>query len=370
MGVGHTHAHVLREWQAHPPAGASLTCVSDDAAAVYSGMLPGVLAGDYAPAAMEIDLTRLCASAGADLVIARVAGLDVGTRHLHFEDRPPLPFDMLSIGVGSVPSFDGVDVADAERTVPIKPMQTFLPRLDARLREAKRERGSRPLRMVTVGGGAGGVEVTLCLPFHVGVVLGAGVRVEQTILAGSQSLLPGSATSAVARVERVLRRRGVRFVAGRRVTRVDGSRLDLDDGTPIESDVTVWATGAVAPPVLSRMGLPTGADGFLLTSATLQSTGGAPVFAVGDTGSIVGERTPKAGVYAVRQGPVLWDNLQRALDGRPLRRFEPQRHFLRLLNVGEGCAIGEWRGVSFEGAWCRRLKDFIDVRFVARYRPS
>jgi selenide,water dikinase len=136
----------------------------------------------------------------------------------------------------------------------------------------------------------------------------------------------------------------------------------------MEADVVLWATGAAAPPVLSRMGLPTDAGGFLLTTNTLQSTGSASVFAVGDTGSIDGVPTPKAGVYAVRQGPVLWSNLQRMMSTAPLRRYAPQRTFLRLVNTGDGRAIGEWRGLSFEGVWCRRLKDIIDRGFVGRYQ--
>src|SRR4029079_616942 len=148
----------------------------------------------------------------------------------------------------------------------------------------------------------------------------------------------------------------------------EGATITLDDRSMLDAYVVVWATGAAAPPVLSCMGLPTDAGGFLLTSETLQSTNGAAVFAVGDAGSIEGVPTPKAGVYAVRQGPVLWSNLQRVLSAAPLRPYAPQRTFLRLLNTGAGRAIGEWRRIEFEGVWCRRLKDFIDRGFVGRYK--
>jgi NADH dehydrogenase FAD-containing subunit len=94
------------------------------------------------------------------------------------------------------------------------------------------------------------------------------------------------------------------------------------------------------------------------------------VFAVGDSGTIAGAPTPKAGVYAVRQGPILWENIQCLLAGAPLRPYVPQSGFLRLLNTGEGRAIGEWKAWSFEGRWLWRLKDRIDRRFVARYQVS
>jgi pyridine nucleotide-disulfide oxidoreductase family protein len=368
LGVGHTNAHVLREWRARPLPHARLFCVSDHDVATYSGMLSGVLAGEYPPDAMAINLRRFCDAAGAQLEIAQVTGLNVPDRQLVFADRPPLGFDVLSIGVGSVPSWQGVDCVDSSQVVQVKPMQTFLARLHARLRAAIVARGTVPLRIVTVGGGAGGVEVTLCLPAYLRAELGANARFEHTIVCGGPDILPGSARGTVERVTRIYQRRGVEIIRSRLVTRVDGAGITLDDGARMEADVVLWATGAAAPPVLSRMGLPTDAGGFLLTKDTLQSTGSASVFAVGDTGSIDGVPTPKAGVYAVRQGPVLWSNLQRMMSTAPLRRYAPQRTFLRLVNTGDGRAIGEWRGISFEGVWCRRLKDIIDRGFVGRYR--
>ena len=154
------------------------------------------------------------------------------------------------------------------------------------------------------------------------------------------------------------------------MVRIGRRHLVLDDSRAIETDLVVWVTGASAPAWLATLGLPTDARGFLLTDACLQTTAGAPVFAVGDSGTIADSPTPKAGVYAVRHGPILWENLQRVLAGAPPRPFAPQSGFLRLLNTGDGRAIGEWRDWSFEGRWCWRLKDRIDRRFVSAYQAS
>jgi NADH dehydrogenase FAD-containing subunit len=102
---------------------------------------------------------------------------------------------------------------------------------------------------------------------------------------------------------------------------------------------------------------------------TLQIRGHAEVFAAGDCATLAdAPNIPKAGVYAVREGPVLAFNLLAALEGRPLRRYRPQHDFLTLLNLGDGTAAGARCGVAFAGRWVRRLKDRIDRRFVARYR--
>ena len=370
LGIGHTNAHVLHKWRMQPPQGARLTCVSNDAVSAYSGMLPGVLAGQYPPERMEIDLAQLCAAAGARLVIAAVTGLDAARRQLLFADDSPLPFDVLSIGIGSVPTVEGVEIADATRLLPIKPMQTFLARLDERLRQAMDQRRGLPIRLAIVGGGAGGVELALCLPSHMRTLLGENAHLDQTVVSADERLVPGSLKGTARRIQRALARRGVRLVAGRRVVGVEGGRLALDAGLTVEADVILWATGAAAPPLLATLGLPTDARGFLLTVETLQSTSGAPIFAVGDTGTIAGSRTAKAGVYAVRQGPVLWENIQRMLTGEPLRRYTPQRGFLKLVNTGDGRAIGEWKGLSFEGAWCWWLKDYIDGRFMDKLQST
>jgi selenide,water dikinase len=368
LGIGHTNAQVLRLWRMRPPPGVRLTCVSNHAVATYSGMLPGVLAGQYPRERMEIDLVRLCAAAGARLVVADANGLDVAAQTLLFASGPPLPFDVLSIGIGSVPTYHGVEIVDGTRLLPIKPMQTFLDRLDERLRQASDERRGKPIRVAIVGGGAGGIELAFCLPFRMRTLLGGDARIEETIISGDERIVPGSLDATARRIRRVLKRRGVGLAAGRRVVRVDKGQLALDDGTIVDADLIIWATGAAAPSSLATFGLPTDARGFLLTADTLQTTSGAPVFVVGDTGTIAASPTPKAGVYAVRQGPVLWQNIQRMLAGRLLQKYTPQTGFLKLLNTGDGRAIGEWQVASFEGRWCWRLKDYIDRRFMDKYQ--
>jgi NADH dehydrogenase FAD-containing subunit len=92
------------------------------------------------------------------------------------------------------------------------------------------------------------------------------------------------------------------------------------------------------------------------------------VFAVGDSGTIAETPTPKAGVYAIRQGPILWKNLARLLAGQPLLQYAPRSNFLKLLNTGDGQALGEYLGWSFQGRWVWKVKDWIDGRFMDQFR--
>jgi selenide,water dikinase len=376
LGLGHTNAHVLRMWRMQPIPDARLTCVSNFPTVTYSGMLPGVLAGQYPPERMEIDLVRLCAAAGARLIIDEVSGLDVPQRRLLFADRTPVPFDVLSIGIGSIPQFNGVEV-EADFVLTIKPMQTFLARLTDRLKfiathSAATRQGSAatsdaPLRIAIVGGGAGGVEVAFCIPHHVRRIL-RDVPLQIALIHSGETLVPGAMPRTSRVVERELRCRGVELHLGRSVARVTDADFTLDDGRQLPADLVIWATGAAPPPLLAALDLPKDGRGFLLTRPTLQTTADAPIFIVGDTGTRHSNPTAKAGVYAVRQGPVLWENLHNQLVGRPLIPYEPQPNFLKLLNTGDGRAIGEYKGVTLHNAWLWRLKDRIDGRFMDKYQ--
>lgn len=365
LGAGHTNSHVLRMWKMAPLAGARLTCVSDFSIATYSGMLPGTLAGLYSPEQMQIDLVRFCASAGVRLLTGRVTGLDLPRRRLLFDDRPELPFDVLSIGIGSVPNDDAVEEDAA--VLAIKPMQTFLPRLDERVDALRANIAERPLRLAVVGGGAGGVEISFCLPFHLRKRW-PGLAFELELIDKHGALPHGADDKTAAVVRRELERRGVRLTLGRSVVSVADGQLTFDDGAQRPIDLALWATSAEGPSLLAGLGLPVDERGFLLTHATLQTTAEAPVFVVGDSGTSLEHPAPKAGVYAVRQGPILWENLQRTLSGRPLVEYVPQRGFLSLLATGDRRAVLSYKGFSAHAGWCWKLKDYIDSRFMAKYQ--
>jgi selenide,water dikinase len=189
-----------------------------------------------------------------------------------------------------------------------------------------------------------------------------------TVVSATDQLIGGVSSKTAAAARRELERRGVELHLGKRATGTSAGVVTLDDGLELDADLVIWATSAVGPPLLSRFGLSTNAEGFLRTRGTLQSVDDPAIFAVGDTGTIEGERIPKAGVYAVRQGPVLWENLKRYLRGEPPREYRPQTGFLKLFNTGDGTAIGEYKGFTFSGQWAWRLKDWIDSRFMRMYQ--
>ncbi len=365
LGIGHTNAHVLRMWKMKPIKDAQLICVSNKWKASYSGMLPGVLAGQYPEERMEIDLARLTVTCGARLVVGEATGIDLEKRWLLFDDRPEIPFDVLSIGIGSVPATGGIELNDS--LLPIKPMQTFLPRLEASLQQLCDNIPDREIRLSVVGAGAGGTEIAFCLPARLRKWF-PNRKFDVSLVTSNSNVASGCHDATVRLVEAELRSAGITAVCGKRVTRVANGTMTLDDGETRDIDLAIWATGATAPPLLSKLGLETDERGFLLTQPDLRVLGDHPIFAVGDTGTMRDSPTKKAGVFAVRQGPVLWRNIPRTLKKQKLETYQPQNDFLTLLNLGDNRAIAQYKGRAFRGKWCWKLKDYIDSKFMDKYQ--
>jgi pyridine nucleotide-disulfide oxidoreductase family protein len=364
VGGGHTHVQVMRALAERPEPGLSVTLVTDRAMTPYSGMLPGHVAGFYARDEMHIDLVRLARVTGTALVEAPAIGLDRKGKRLFARNAAPIPYDTLSLNVGITPDLSGI--AGAERFgIAVKPIGGFLARLEGLLAQAGRPDGAR--RIVIVGGGPAGVELAFALrtrladapaegrPFWIGIVSAEGVA-------------PSLNAGVRRRIRAALVRRRIAVVEGFRAVEVNGEGVRAADGRFIAADAVLISTAARAPSWLSETDLPLAADGSVKTARTLAVIDDDSVFAVGDCAVVVDDPRAKAGVFAVRQGPPLTDNLRRRVAGQAPLPHAAQRAYLAILMTGDGSAIagrGAW--LAFEGRWVWRWKDWIDRRFMARF---
>jgi selenide,water dikinase len=367
IGGGHSHVAVLKRFGMAPLPGVRITLICRDGHTPYSGMLPGLIAGHYGFDEAHIDLGPLSRFAGARFYHDEVTGIDLAARHVVCRNRPPTPFDILSINIGSTPRTRDVPGA-AAATVPAKPISRFLDRWRA-LSARVRARGAA--RIAVVGAGAGGVELLLAAQYRLAHLLeesGRGDdRLEFHLFTDTEEILPTHNRRVRAKFRRVLAERGVAVHTGEPVTAVEPGRLRLRDGASAVFDEILWVTAAGAAPWLRASGLVLDAHGFVAVDDCLQSISHPGVFAAGDIAAIVNHPRPKSGVFAVRQGPPLARNLRRALLGQPLRPYAPQRRFLSLISTGDKYAVAS-RGLwAAEGRALWRLKDWIDRRFVRKY---
>lgn len=364
MGGGHSHIEVVRRFGRAPPAGIDLTLVSREATAAYSGMLPGHVAGLYPLEAIAIDLAALCRDAAARgasvrFEAASVDRIDPDAKTVHTTDGRTLAYDLLSLNLGSTPSRPG------DGGLAVKPIPDFLAAIEA-LR-ARVAATPRPLRLAVVGAGPAGVELALALRRRLaGAAAGDGEAVRVTLVAASPELLPGRSARTRRVIGEVLTRRAIAVHLSFPVAAFREGALIASDGRSLPTDEVVWATSATAPAWLQASGLALDDPGFVRVDATLRSLSHRSVFAAGDVASPPGT-VSKAGVFAVRQGPVLAHNLRRVATGGRLRRYRPQRHWLALISTADGRAVADKFGLSVDGRWVWYWKDWSDRRFVRRY---
>ena len=369
IGGGHSHVGVLMRFAMQPEPGVRLTLICTDIDTPYSGMLPGYVAGHYSFDECHIDLGRLAALAGARLVRDAVVGLDRSGKKVLCSNRPPVPYDSVSINIGSTPQLAGVHGA-LGTVVPVKPIRQFNERwLQLLARVRAHQRGV--LRIAVVGAGAGGVELLLALQYRLRGELKSLARdpdlLQLHLLSASHTVLPTHNAGVRARFARVLAARGVQVHLGAEVVRVEGGALHCRNGSVVTVDETLWVTQAGGAPWLASTGLALDAQGFIVVNDCLQSITDAQVFAAGDIAAMQNYPLAKAGVFAVRQGRPLADNLRRQLQGQTLKPYHPQTRWLALISTGDRYAVASRGALGFAGAWVWRWKDWIDRRFMRKF---
>lgn len=371
VGGGHSHVGVLKRFGMKPLPGVRLTVICRDTHTPYSGMLPGYIAGHYSYDEVHIDLNTLAAFAGARFYRANVIGLDRAAGKVLCQGRPPVPYDLLSINIGSTPQMSQVPGA-AEHAVAVKPIHLFNDRWLALLQRVRQHAGKT--RIAIVGAGAGGVELTLAMQHRLRNELNTLGRdpneLSFHLFSDSASILPTHNSRVRSSFEQVLTARQVVTHLHSQVTQVSARGLQTSDGTLLDMDEIVWVTQAGGAPWLRQTGLTLDADGFIEVNDHLQSVNDPAVFAAGDIATLVSRPLPKAGVFAVRQAKPLAANLRRAVLGQTLVRYRPQRDWLALISTGDRQAIAS-RGAlgwSAQRALVWRWKDWIDRRFMDKFQ--
>ncbi len=360
VGGGHAHALVLRKWGMNPLPGARLTLIDPNPKAPYTGMLPGHVAGHYPRGALDVDLGRLARIARARLIVGRAAGIDRAARRVRLNGRPDIAYDVLSIDIGitsappDVPGFDAHGIA-------AKPLGPYADRWARFVADV--QHGDAPPDCAVLGGGVAGVELALAMRHRLGQVHAA----PRVHVIDEATALTGVAARTARLLRAQMKRAGVALIENAGIAQIASDSVTLADGTRIPAALCVGAAGAQPWPWLARTGLEL-RDGFISVGPDLRSVSDPAIFAVGDCAHLTHAPRPKAGVYAVRAAPILYANLRAALteEGRT-RRFEPQKHYLKLISMGRKAAIADRGsiGLYLPGLW--HWKDRIDQRFMRKF---
>ncbi|MBK1988759.1 FAD-dependent oxidoreductase [Sphaerospermopsis aphanizomenoides BCCUSP55] len=364
IGGGHSHALVLRLFGNQPLPGVRLILITPNIYTPYSGMLPGHIAGFYSYSQCHIDLQSLSNFAQAQLYIDRVIGLDLNNKKVLCANQSAVDFDLLSIDIGSTPTKLSV-LGAAEYTIAVKPVAQFLTHW-YKLQENSVKNPQKSLNIAIVGGGAGGVELALSM-------LAGLQKSEIHLFQSSGELMPSHHPSVRRIMQDLLINKGVKLHLAETVCEVtqlinESLRIKCESGLIVTCDQVFWVTQASAANWVKDSGIGTDDQGFILVNDYLQSVTHPHIFAAGDIATMINYQLPKAGVFAVRQGQPLYENLRRMILSASLKPYNPQTAYLSLIGTGDGRALanrGSWTLPPHQLLW--QWKDCIDRRFMAQF---
>lgn len=376
IGGGHSHAIALKLWGMNPLPGVRLTLISDVSQTPYSGMLPGYVAGFYSFAETHINLPLLARFAGAEFHHDHAIELDLANQKVICANHLAIAFDLLSIDIGSTPSTASV-IGAAKYAIPAKPVPQFLAAWQ-QIIETVSHQPEKPLIIAIIGGGAGGVELALNMQSRLHTILKqAGQPLENISLHlfhRHSQLLSHHNSWVSHHLEKILSERGIVLHLQENVKEIfnnlaakDCYQITCDSGLQIAANKIIWVTQASAPSWLKASGLATDYQGFILVRDTLQTKSHSQIFAAGDIATMENYNCPKAGVFAVRQGKPLLENIQRLILEKPLKPYLPQQHYLSLIGTGDKKAIASWSVFGWESPLLWYWKDYIDRQFMKRF---
>lgn len=368
IGGGHAHVSVIKQFGKRPIAGVQLIVISRDLMAPYSGMLPGYIAGHYSLEECHIDLVPLCEFAKANLIHTAVTGLNVDKKIIQCANGEEVPYDFLSINIGSSPDVNSIQGA-ADNVVPVKPISNFVDRWQQLFNRVLSKTGE--INIGVVGGGAGGIELCLAMQYRLNSELkrqgNNNLKLCFHLFDSNTEVLSGHNRKVRKKFKQVLQQRKIVTHLGQRVVEVEKNQLRTEDNTIVELEEIIWVTRASAQSWLQTTALVLTPDGFISVDPNLQSVSHPNVFAVGDIAHVIAHPRPKAGVFAVRQGLPLARNLRRAISNKPLIDFRPQLEFLSLISTGDKYAVASKSSWMMAGKWMWRWKNWIDKQFMQKF---
>ncbi|MBL0262362.1 MAG: selenide, water dikinase SelD [Leptospiraceae bacterium] len=368
VGGGQSHAPVLKMLGMRPTANINITLISANSVVPYSGMLPGYIAGSYTKEQCLLDLRHISNFAGANFIQANVTGLDLQKQLVLLENRPPIPYDILSLNVGIVPDLDSI--VGREHITPVKPAIAFFEKWESILHKIEKGDYGKCFRIGILGAGAGGIELAFTMQKRLMDII---PNVEVHVFQREKEILHSLNDKTKLKVIRLLKEKKIQLHTQEEISNIVSIDTGLScksvRGNEFQLDFVVGAVKAKSLSWIEECDLQKDENGFILVNDSLQSFSHPNVFAVGDIANMKNHPRPKAGVFAVRQSVPLYENLIRFIEDKPLVKFKPQEKFLTLLNIGDGRAIAS-RGNYSLGAsnWIWKWKDKIDTEFMQKFQ--
>lgn len=359
-GGGHAHMMLLASLGELTSKGHRVTVVQPSEYHYYSGMGPGMLSTHYSPDDIRFHTRFVVERQGAEFIKAKATKIDPHNNTLHTDNGDLLPYDILSCNVGSFVPFSAIE-GKTDHIYSAKPIE--------RLLEAQRHIidhcSTGKVSIAVVGGGPAAVEIAGNAR-HLAKTTTCS-NIEVCIFAGKK-LMSEYSHSIQKIIRRNFQQRQIRIDESAYVQKIVDGTIILENGTQFTPDIIFLATGVKPSPIFASSGLSTGPDGGLQVNSKLQSTEYTNIFGGGDCIYHSPSPLAKVGVYAVRENPILLQNIQAALQETPLTDFSPGGNYLLIFNLGEGVGALQKGPFVWDGKSSFWVKDYIDRRFMTKFQ--
>jgi len=358
IGGGHAHAQVIKMWAMNSVPGVRLSLINPSSYTPYSGMLPGLIAGHYNFEQTHIDLRKLCQFAGVRFIKASVSGINRDNKSIQLDEQPDIHADIISINSGIVPD---QQIKGAQKfAIGVKPIARFHQKWLQLLQDLEQEKGGK---ISIVGAGIAGVELSLAIDFRLKQL---GLEADIQLAFAHADILPNTSNSVRTHCRQALNTAGIKLHSNFVATEFTASQV-LSKGNILHSDFHILCTQATPPSWVADSGIDCDEQGFIQLNDQLQSINTPWLFAAGDIAQQIQHPRPQAGVFAVRQGPVLFKNLCHFALGKKLKQHRPQLEFLKIITLGDKYAVATRGSKALAGKWVWHWKNRIDQKFMTMF---
>jgi len=360
VGGGHAHMVTLANLNQFVEKGYDVTVIGPSAYHYYSGMGPGMLAKTYHPDDIRFATRHVVEKQGGTFILDKAVRVDSHEKIVFLESGNAVSYDIVSFNAGSQVPLSNVE-GDVKNIYSAKPIE--------RLIEAQEKISElvskKKITVSVVGGGPSSAElagnVWQLTQQH-------GLNKPLIRIFAGKKFMSRFPSNIRRKVVATLTGRNIEILENGYVKKISDGLIALESGMEYETDVIFLAIGVKPSPIFNRSGVPTGPDGGLRVNQYLQSTRHPEIFGGGDCIYFQDQPLDKVGVYAVRQNPVLYQNLMATLQGQELTPFDPGGDYLLIFNLGGGIGVLRKKALLFGGRLAFRIKDYIDRKFIQKFQ--
>jgi selenide, water dikinase len=369
--------------------------VSEYKHSAYSGMIPGSICGYYNNQESFIDLEKFSEIHNCNFINKKVIEILPKEGKILFDDNSnffdeknsEMNFDLLSINIGSKTYNSGKVKGVEEFSIQTRPISNLLHRIQEFEKNFKNN--FNKIKICIVGSGVAGIELAFSLTERFKKIYNFSSEI--FIISNSKDIIPDFESNVSNDLLLLADQKNIKIIKNSECVEItekgvfykEKSNNQFDKSNFLDCDMIIWATGAGAQELNFKSNLRLDSRGFILVKDTLQSVEYENIFGAGDCiqlekYSSVEENKSyksfprKSGVYAVREGSILAENLFKFLLDKKdeFVSYSPQTSFLKLITLGNEEAFGTKFGISFQGKWVWNLKKHIDVNFVRMFEKD